>query len=84
MDAGFVTEDGWVEGRFFDAATLLVEVVSQRDADAFAETGDCVEVSQAQEAHEEVGKVPDQREFCDAAEEYHDDAEEAENVQGRF
>ena len=84
MDAGFVAEDGWVKYRLFDAAAFLVEVVSQRDADVFAETGDCVEVSQTQKAHEEVGKVPDQRELCDAAEEYHDDAEETENVQGRL
>ena len=84
MDAGFVAEDGWVKYRFGDAAALLVKVVSQCDADAFAEAGDRVEVGQAQKAHEEVGQVPDQRELCDAAEEYHGDAEEAENVQGRF
>lgn len=78
MDAGFVTEDGWVEGWFFDAATLLVEVVIQRDADALGETSNCIEVRQAQEAHEQVSEVPDQREFCNAAEEYHDDNEDAE------
>ena len=84
MDAGFVAEDGRIEYRLGDAAALLVKVVSQCDADAFAEAGNRVEVGQAQKAHEEVGQVPDQREFCDAAEEYHGDAEEAENVQGRL
>lgn len=78
MDAGFVAEDGWVEDWFFDAAAFLVDVVAQRDADAFGQAGDGVEVRQAQEAHEEVSQVPDQRELCDAAEEDHGDNEEAE------
>ena len=78
MDAGFVAEDGRVEDWFFDAAAFLVDVVVECDADAFSQAGNCVEVRQAQEAHEEVGEVPDQREFCNAAEEYHDDNEDAE------
>lgn len=55
MDAGFVAEDGWVEDWFFDAAAFLVDVVVEGDADAFSQTGNRVEVRQAQEAHEEVG-----------------------------
>lgn len=78
MDAGFVAEDGRVEDWFFDAAAFLVDVVAQRDADAFGQAGDGVEIRQAQEAHEEVSQVPDQRKFSYAAEEDHGDNEEAE------
>ena len=84
MDAGFVAEDGRVEDWFFDAAAFLVDVVVEGDADAFSQTGNRVEVRQAQEAHEEVGKVPDQRELSYAAEEDHDDDEQAEQRHKEF
>ena len=76
-----VAEDGGVEGRFLVAFFLLLDIVEQGDARVLGEADDSVEVGQAQEAHEEVGEVPDEGELSQAAEEDHDHDTCAEDEQ---
>ena len=60
VNAGLVAEDGRIEYGFFDALLLLFQIVIQCDAGIFGQARNGVEVSQAEEAHKEVGEVPDE------------------------
>ena len=52
----------------FESCFALGDVVVQGELRVFRETRDGVEIRQAQEAHEEVGEVPDEGELSQAAE----------------
>ena len=52
------------KGRILTAGTFFL-VVAQRAAGVGRETRDGVEVRQAEQAHEEVGEVPDELQRCE-------------------
>ena len=57
----------------------LFLVVDERVARVGREARDGVEVRQAEQAHEEVGEVPDELQRCEAAEEHHEHDADAED-----
>ena len=81
IDAGFIRQHLRIEGRVFDAGSFLRQVVVEGCIGVFGKLGNRIEVREAEEAHEEIRHIPDERELGQAAKEYHEDYEAAEDEQ---
>lgn len=63
MNAFRIGQEFGLEDGLVDAATLLSRIIVRDNERVLAESSDRVKVRQEEEAHEQVGGIPDQRQL---------------------
>ena len=71
MNAFRIGQEVGIEDGLLDAATLLSRIIVQDNERVLAEPSDRVKIRQAEEAHEQVGGVPDQRQLRETSNQHH-------------